>query len=92
MKYYVVSDVHSFYSEMMAALNEKGFFEDSAPHKLIICGDLFDRGDESLAMQKFVTDLIKKDEVILPHGAFQEENTKRRTRKRVRKQTEIFKP
>lgn len=68
MKYYVVSDVHSFYSEMMAALNEKGFFEDSAPHKLIICGDLFDRGDESLAMQKFVMDLIKKDEVILIRG------------------------
>lgn len=68
MKYYVVSDVHSFYSEMISALTEKGFFEEKEPHKLIVCGDLFDRGEESLAMQKFITDLIKKDEVILIRG------------------------
>ena len=44
MRYYVISDVHSFYSESVQALSEKGFFEDKSPHKLIVCGDLFDRG------------------------------------------------
>ena len=50
MRYYVVSDVHSFYTEMIKALTEKGYFEDKEPHKLIICGDMFDRGSESVAM------------------------------------------
>lgn len=68
MKYYVVSDLHSFYSETICALTEKGFFEDKEPHKLIVCGDIFDRGAESLAMQDFIIDLIKKDEIILVRG------------------------
>ena len=39
MKYYVVADVHGFYTELITALTEKGFFEDKGPHKLIVCGD-----------------------------------------------------
>lgn len=68
MKYYVVSDVHSFYDELKAALTEKGFFEDKSPHKLIICGDMFDRGSQSKEMQEFILDLISKDEIILIRG------------------------
>lgn len=63
MRYYVVSDVHSFYTEMIKALTEKGYFDDKEPHKLIICGDMFDRGSESVAMQKFIMELLEKDEV-----------------------------
>ena len=44
MRYYVVADTHGFFTEMIDALNEKGFFEDNEPHKLIVCGDLLDRG------------------------------------------------
>ena len=68
MKYYVVADVHGFYTELIAALDEKGFFKDKEPHKLIVCGDLFDRGQEAVALQAFIVDLMKKDEVILIHG------------------------
>lgn len=68
MKYYVVSDVHSFYTELEAALKEKGFFECKEPHKLIICGDLFDRGPQSVEMQDFIVELLKKNEVILVRG------------------------
>lgn len=68
MRYYVVSDVHGFFSEMKAALDEKGFFEDKEPHKLVVCGDLFDRGTEALQLQEFILDLISKDEVILIRG------------------------
>ncbi|MBQ8726493.1 MAG: metallophosphoesterase [Clostridia bacterium] len=46
MKYYVVSDVHGFYDELIFALTEKGFFDEKSPHKLIICGDLLDRGEK----------------------------------------------
>lgn len=68
MKYYVVADVHGFYTELMSVLKEKGYFEDKNPHKLIICGDIFDRGLEAKQMQDFVLDLMKKDEVILIRG------------------------
>ena len=68
MKYYVVADVHGFYSELITALTEKGFFKDESPHKLIVCGDLFDRGQEAVKLQDFIVDLMRKDEVILIRG------------------------
>lgn len=68
MKYYVTTDIHSYFKELCMALKEKGFFEDKEPHKLIICGDIFDRGKEALQLQEFILDLISKDEVILIRG------------------------
>ncbi len=68
MKYYVVSDIHGFYTELHSALKEKGFFDDTIEHKLIICGDLFDRGKEALKLQEFILELMDKDEVILIKG------------------------
>lgn len=68
MKYYVVADVHGFFDLMVKALTEKGYFEEKEPHKLVICGDLFDRGSEAKEMEKFVVDLLEKDEIILIRG------------------------
>ena len=68
MRYYVTADVHGFFSELKAALNNAGFFEDKEPHKLIVCGDLFDRGNEAVQLQKFILDLMERDEVILIRG------------------------
>ena len=68
MKYYVTTDVHSYFSELQTALDNQGFFNDQHPHKLIICGDLYDRGTESLQLQQFILDLLEKDQVILIRG------------------------
>ena len=68
MRYYVTADVHGFFSELKSTLEEKGFFEDKEPHKLIVCGDLFDRGEEALQLQAFILDLMEKDQVILIRG------------------------
>ena len=68
MKYYVTADVHGFYSELRKALTEAGYFSDEEPHKLIILGDLFDRGQEAKLLQQFVLELMEKDEVILIRG------------------------
>ena len=46
MKYYATADIHGFYTPIMNALKASGYFEDSSEKKLIICGDLFDRGTE----------------------------------------------
>lgn len=68
MKYYVVADIHGFFKEFKVALEEKGFFEDKGPHQLIVCGDLFDRGNEAQELQNFILELLKKKEVILIKG------------------------
>lgn len=68
MKYYVMADVHGFCSLLRATLEEKGFFKDEDPRKLILLGDLFDRGGEAVEMQDFVLGLMERDEVILVRG------------------------
>lgn len=68
MKYYVVADIHGFYTQLKETLTKKGYFEDTEPHKLVICGDLFDRGLETGQVQDFVGELLERDEVILIRG------------------------
>ena len=68
MKYYVTADVHGYFTALKTALAEQGFFEDTEPHKLVICGDLYDRGTEALQLQEFILDLLSKDQVILIRG------------------------
>ena len=47
MKYFVTADSHGFFSLMHNTLLEKGFDEDNPNHKLIVCGNLMDRGKEA---------------------------------------------
>ncbi len=41
----------------MQALNEKGFEKDNSQHKVILCGDLFDRGPKTKELYEFVRSL-----------------------------------
>ena len=59
MKYFVISDTHSFYTETIKALNEKGYDQNNPDHTLILCGDAFDRGDESVKMFEWMKSLPK---------------------------------
>ena len=59
-KFFVVSDVHSFYTPLKKALDNKGFDPNNENHWLIVCGDAFDRGDESYEMLKFLMQLERK--------------------------------
>lgn len=68
MKYYVAADLHGFFDPFWAALQEQGFFSDTAAHKLILCGDLFDRGPQAAELQKFLLELLARDELILIRG------------------------
>ncbi len=68
VKYYVMSDTHGFYSETVKALKENGFFNDSEPHKLILCGDMMDRGQEAVELQNFMSELLSKRELIFVRG------------------------
>lgn len=68
MNYYAVADVHGFYEELKSALDEAGYFCDPEPHKLVVCGDLFDRGPSAVAMQEFIAEELEKDNAILIRG------------------------
>ena len=68
MRYYVTSDVHGFYTPLRNTLERGGFFRDAEPHKLVVAGDLFDRGGEAVGLQNFILDLLERDEVILIRG------------------------
>ena len=68
MRYYVISDVHGYYTQMKSALEKAGFFSDTTPHKLIMLGDLFGRGHEAKQLKQFILEQMEQDKIILIRG------------------------
>lgn len=68
IKYFVTSDIHSFYKEFLIALHQKGFDLTNHSHKVIICGDLFDRGDQSVELFDFIKQLQKEERLVYIRG------------------------
>lgn len=64
-KYFVVADVHSFYFEMMDALNRQGFDKDNPEHIFVSLGDLLDRGDYPLKCLDFVNSLPAERKILI---------------------------
>lgn len=56
-QYFITSDVHGFFDEPMVALNSKEFDVNNSEHKLIVLGDLFDRGQDNRKVYEFVKSL-----------------------------------
>ena len=63
-KFFVSSDIHSAYTPWMNALNEAGFDEDNEEHIVIVCGDLFDRMDESEQVYDWVCYMLQHNRLI----------------------------
>lgn len=57
IKYFVASDIHSFFTIFKKSLEEKGFDTNNPEHYLIICGDIFDRGTEPVELYNFLLSL-----------------------------------
>lgn len=72
MKYYVVSDVHGYYTHLENALREAGFFDETLPCKLVVCGDLLDRGTEAPELIDFMLRLMEEDRLIYIKGNHEE--------------------
>lgn len=64
-KFFVISDIHSFFDEMKKALDEAGFDPNNKDHWLIVCGDALDRGPKS---QEVIDYLIGLNQCILIKG------------------------
>lgn len=67
-KYFIAGDIHSFWTEWQTALLKKGFDEDNPDHIIIICGDLWDRGDDSLYCYQFVAKMLERNRCIYIRG------------------------
>ena len=66
-KYFIVSDIHSFYNPLIKGLNNNGYDINNKEHVLVVCGDLFDRGPDSKKIYEFIKS-IPKDRRILIRG------------------------
>jgi serine/threonine protein phosphatase 1 len=67
-KLFVCSDLHSAYTPWIKTLHEAGFDENNDDHLIVVCGDLFDRMDETKEVYEFALDMIKKDKLIYVMG------------------------
>jgi len=67
MKYFVVSDIHSFFRPLKDALFMSGYRKTNKEHKLIVIGDVFDRGEETVEVYKYLK-TIPKNRIVLIKG------------------------
>ncbi len=66
MKYFVVSDIHGHFQELIKALNNAHFNEEK--HTLIVLGDMFDRGTESQKVYQYIKRLYDEGKAIVIKG------------------------
>lgn len=67
-KYFVCSDIHSFYDEWMAALDKEGFDITNKDHCIIVCGDLLDRGEKPIECLEFANKMYDEGRAVLVKG------------------------
>lgn len=65
MKYFIVSDIHSFYKEFRDGLKEAKFNKRNKEHTLVVLGDVFDRGPESVELYKYLKTIPKKRLILI---------------------------
>lgn len=65
MKLFIVSDIHGCADEFFKGLEESGYQEKNKGHFLIVLGDLFDRGPNSLEVYNYLRD---KERVLVIKG------------------------
>lgn len=64
-KYFITSDLHSFFYPFMDALTKAGFEYNNPDHILVICGDLFDRGEETILLYEWIKGLPKEKRILI---------------------------
>lgn len=57
MKYFVTSDIHGYFDEFKKALDDAGYDVNNVDHHLIICGDIFDRGEQACEVYDFIRNI-----------------------------------
>lgn len=66
MKYFITSDLHSYYTPLKKSLDSVKY-DNNKDHTLVILGDIFDRGKETRKLYEFLSS-IPKERLILVKG------------------------
>lgn len=64
-KYFLISDIHSFASEMKCALKKAGFNKKNKDNILVVLGDVFDRGNKTIEVFKYLNSIPKKRLILI---------------------------
>ena len=64
-RYFVCADVHSYFDELIIALNKAGFDINNKEHIFVSCGDLLDRGNNSIECLDFVNNLPQDRKILI---------------------------
>lgn len=64
-KYFVTSDIHGYFDIFHDALIRAGFDIENPDHILIVCGDIFDRGNQPLEVYNFLKNLPRERRVLV---------------------------
>jgi predicted MPP superfamily phosphohydrolase len=65
VKLFCVSDIHSYWEPFKTALDAAGFEENNINHLLVVLGDCFDRGPDTVQVYKFLNSLTN---IVLIRG------------------------
>ena len=68
MRYYVLSDLHGFCTLFLSTLREARYESYQGAKRIVLLGDLFDRGSEAVEMQDTLLRLMDENRVILIRG------------------------
>ena len=64
MKYFVFSDIHGCYKELIDSLVKSGYDSNNSNHKLIFLGDAFDKNKDDYQTYLFLKNNIKNNKLI----------------------------
>lgn len=64
-RYFISSDIHSFFDEWQKALIKKGFDVNNPEHIIVIVGDIFDRGTQPLEIYNFLKKLPIERRILI---------------------------
>ena len=64
-KYFVISDIHGHYEEMLGSLRLNNFDENNKTHHLLVLGDMFDRGPNSKEILEYLYKLYLEKKVTI---------------------------
>jgi hypothetical protein len=64
MKYFVFSDIHGCYSELMMSLEKSGYDCINPCHKLVFLGDAFDKNREDFKTYLFLKNNIQNNKLV----------------------------
>ena len=65
MKAFVISDIHSFYDQMIDALKKAGYDKENPNHMLIVLGDLLDRGPDPVKCLDFINSIPDSNKILI---------------------------